>query len=184
MSCLFMPDEQYVFASFVGRDGTYDLLTSIWRLSHPDIRSPDAEYSDSESSGSFSGAESVTGDDENASTQSNASEAGSDEESVAPKSADAFSANEKKGDETEGASAGDEGPESHEKTECNCGKEGHYDKVVYDGVIKAPLGKVWNRVYGEDKEFMVSFLRDNQKLLGISRNEESNCRCFYGRLEY
>jgi hypothetical protein len=178
-----MPNEQYVFASFVGRDGTYDLLTSIWRLSHPDSRSPDAEYSDSESSGSFSGAESATGDDENASTQSNASEASSDEENVAPKALDASSGNEKKGEEIEGASAGDEGPESHDKTECNCGKEGHYDKVVYDDVIKAPLGKVWNRVYGEDKGFMMSFLRDNQKVLGISRIPEYNCRCFHWRLE-
>src|SRR5271170_2866085 len=55
--CTFL--HQYVFASFVGRDGTYDLLTSIWRLSHPDSRSPDdPHYPDSDSlsrtSGSFS----------------------------------------------------------------------------------------------------------------------------------
>jgi hypothetical protein len=150
----------------VGRDGTYDLLTSIWRLSHPDSRSPDAEFSDSESDGSYSEGESVSGDDDNVSTQSNASVAGSDEERAAPKAADATSSSEKKGDEAEGTSAGDEGPESHEKTECDCGKDGHFEKVIFDDVIKAPLGKVWNRVYGDDKEFILSFLRDHQKLLG------------------
>ena len=65
------------------------------------------------------------------------------------------------------SSLGDTGPESHDKTECDCGKDGHYEKVVCDEVVKAPLGKVWNCLYGENKDFMLSFLRDNQKVIGI-----------------
>jgi hypothetical protein len=61
---------------------------------------------------------------------------------------------------------GETGPETHEKTECDCGKEGHYEKLVCDEVVKAPLGKVWNCVFGDGKDFISSFLRDNQKLLG------------------
>ena len=62
----------------------------------------------------------------------------------------------------------DTGPESHDRTECDCGKDGHYEKTVCDEVVKASLGKVWNCVYGESKEFMMSFLRDNQRVQGIS----------------
>jgi hypothetical protein len=78
------------------------------------------------------------------------------------------SSSEKKMEEAlVGASQGDTGPESHDKTECDCGKDGHYDKVVCDEIVRAPLGKVWNCVYGENKDFMMSFLRDNQKVLGL-----------------
>jgi hypothetical protein len=149
-------------------------LTSIWRLSHPDSRSPDdpfAEDSDSvsPSSGSFSdGDGSISEEDENLSVNSNVSEEGTDEETVKPKAATTAAASEQKGTEMEsGAPAGDTGPESHDKTECDCGKDGHFEKVVCDEIIKAPLGKVWNCVYGEGKDFMMSFLRDNQKVQGI-----------------
>jgi hypothetical protein len=167
---------QYVFASFVGRDGTYDLLTSIWRLSHPDSRSPDADESDSlsPSSGSFSDDEESYSEEEGVSLDSNFSEERNEEESVAAKATTSSPSSEKKGDETEtGVSQGDMGPESHDKTECDCAKDGHYEKVVRDEIVKAPLGKVWNCVYGENKDFMMSFLRDNQKLQGHS---ERLCR--------
>ena len=167
-----------MFASFVGRDGTYDLLTSIWRLSHPDSRSADDPYgddTDSESpSGSFSDDEaSLSGDEGHNSGASSVSDDGSEEESVAPKvsAVTTTATSEKKGDETEtGAAHGDMGPDSHEKTECDCGKDGHYDKVVCDEVIKAPLGKTWNCVFGENKDFIVSFLRESQKVQGIANN--------------
>jgi len=170
--CTFL--HQYVFASFVGRDGTYDLLTSIWRLSHPDSRSPDDPYGDdsesvSPSSGSFSDdEESVSEEERSVGGDSNGSEDGTEEESSAPNASAGSPASEKKGDEAVPTSSlGETGPESHEKTECDCGKDGHYEKVVCDEVVKASLGKVWNCVYGENKDFMMSFLRDNQKVTGM-----------------
>jgi hypothetical protein len=160
---------KYVFASFVGRDGTYDLLTSIWRLSHPDSRSPEgpSDYeTGSLSSGSYSDDQSFLSDqDEARSLKSSPTEDDDDAQESAglnPLSA------EDGGNSGANRSAGDIGPESHEKTECDCGKGGHYDKVVCDEVVKAPLGKVWNCVYGESKDFMMSFLRDNQKVQGMS----------------
>jgi len=179
---------QYVFASFVGRDGTYDLLTSIWRLSHPDSRSPDADDSESlsPSSGSFSDdEESLSDEQEDVSLNSNISGEVSDNERVAAKVAASTPSAEKKGEESEtNASEGDTGPESHDKTECDCGKDGHYDKVICDEVVKAPLGKVWNCVYGENKDFMMTFLKDNQKVQGtLNSSPIAYLRRFNRRLE-
>lgn len=164
---------KYVFASFVGRDGTYDLLTSIWRLSHPDSRSPDDPHyadSDSLSRSSRSGSDDESEEQEDISFDSNISdEDESDLQHASAKEPGSTPSQEKKPDETESSvPAGDSGPEGHEKTECDCGKEGHYEKVVCDETLKAPLGKVWNCVFGESsKEFMLPFLRDNQKVQGI-----------------
>jgi len=103
------------------------------------------------------------------SLESNLSEEGGDDSSQAPKSQVPTPPSEKKGGDAEiPGSQGNEGPESHDKTECECGKDGHYDKIVIDEVIKAPLGKVWNSVFGENKEFMMSFLKDNQKVTGMN----------------
>jgi len=178
---------KYVFASFVGRDGTYDLLTSIWRLSHPDSRSPDADDSESlsPSSGSFSDDEESSEERENVSLNSNISGGGSDDEGVTAKATTSTTSSEKKGEEAEAsASQGDTGPESHDKTECGCGKDGHYDKVVCDEIVKAPLGKVWNCVYGENKEFMMTFLKDNHRVQGASDSSQYlTFRCLDWRLE-
>ena len=106
---------------------------------------------------------------------SNISEDGSDNENEAPKIAAAATipASGKIGAEAEsGTATGDFGPENHEKTECDCGKDGHYDKVACNEVIKAPLGKVWNCVFGDNKDFMLSFLRDNQKVQGMFDQED------------
>jgi hypothetical protein len=161
-----------VFASFVGRDGTYDLLTSIWRLSHPDSRSPDDPY-DSESlspsSGTFSDEEdgSISDEDDNLSVRSAVSEDEVDGDNAVPKAISSTPISEKQKEDAEASSSQEQtGPESHAKTECDCGKDGHYDKVSCDEIIKAPLGKVWNCAFGENKDFIMSFLRDNQKLQG------------------
>jgi hypothetical protein len=84
------------------------------------------------------------------------------------------SISEKKGDEEElGPSLGVTGPETHDKTECDCGKDGHYDKVVCDEVVRAPLGKVWNCVFGDNKEFMISFMRNTEKVQGGTKDCQS-----------
>ena len=104
---------------------------------------------------------------EDVSLNSNISGEGSYDERVAAKPAANAPSSEKKGEEAEAsASQGDTGPESHDKTECDCGKDGHYDRVVCDEVVNAPLGKVWNCVYGENKDFMMTFLKDDEKVQG------------------
>jgi hypothetical protein len=169
----------------VSRDSTYDLLTSIWRLSHPDSRSPDdqSEYdTGSLSSRSYSDdPSSIAGEEDSLPSKISSVEGSEDGDH----SGDKPSAPDKEGGENEPSrSAKDTGPENHDKTECDCGKEGHYDKVVCDEIVKASLGKVWTCVFGESKEFMMSFLRDNQKVQGIAIEPNStDFRHKYGRLE-
>jgi hypothetical protein len=144
-------------------------LTSIWRLSHPDSRSPD-DPDDSESeyltSGSSDDGESVS-EDHDLSDRSIGSDDESEGETKELKGVPDSQSDEKRGDDGDAAVvSGDTGPESHEKTECSCGKDGHYEKVVCDEVVKASLGKVWTCVFGESKDFMMHFLRDSQKLQG------------------
>lgn len=144
-------------------------------MSHPDSRSPDdPHYPDSDSlsrtSGSFSGVEGSDSEEhEDVSLDSNISDEEDEEGRTSAKEPGSSPSQEKKADETEATvPQGDTGPESHDKTECNCGKEGHYEKVVCDEIIKASLGKVWNCVFGDNsKDFLLPFLRDNQKVLGI-----------------
>ena len=160
-------------------------MTSIWRLSHPDSRSPDDPYDSdslSQSTGSFSEDEdgSLSDGDDGLSVKSAVSDGEADEDTTAPKAAASTPMSEKQKDEVEAGSSQEQtGPESHAKTECDCGKDGHYDKVGCDEIVKAPLGKVWNCIYGENKDFMMSFLRDNQKLQGkSSRHQMFTCRYF------
>ena len=155
-------------------------------MSHPDSRSPDDPYESdslSQTSGSFSDDEgSLSDEDDNLSVKSTISDDEADEadeDSIAPKAAGSTPTVEKPKDEADvGSSQEQNGPENHAKTECDCGKDGHYDKVGCDEVVKAPLGKVWNCVYGENKEFMMSFFRDNQKLQGNNR-ERQRLKCRY-----
>jgi len=148
-------------------------LTSIWRLSHPDSRSPDdqSDYdSASVSSRSYSDDRSSLSDQDGIrSSRPSSSENEEDTEQLS----DLGPASDKGREENEtGGFTKDIGPENHEKTECDCGKDEHYDKVVCDEIVKVPLGKVWTCVYGESKDFMMSFLRDNQKLQGNHKSLE------------
>jgi GRAM domain len=177
---------QYVFASFVGRDGTYDLLTSIWRLSHPDSRGhEDAEESDITSllSGSLTDEQNSLSDlDDRRSVHSKFSD---DENNEAKTNGtDDLMDDKTSVQKMSGSGIGDLLPEGHEKTECDCGKDGHYDKVVCDEVIKASLPRVWGCIFGESNEFMLMFLRDNQKLQGTIRpRDPAHGRYRHGGLE-
>lgn len=146
-------------------------MTSIWRLSHPDSRSPDDEDSDSASASGLDGSEvdsSLPENQETLSLNSNLSEEEVPAGSVEPKNVAPSSTFAPKENHVDTGGHWDSGPEMHDKTVCDCGKDGHYEKVASDEVIRAPLGKVWNCVFGEGKDFLVSFLRDSQKLQGIS----------------
>ena len=146
-------------------------------MNHPDSRSPeDPHLADSDSlsrsSGSFSDDERSYSEEQedDVSLDSNLSDEKENEQGrTLAKESGLIPSLEKNAIETEpSVYAGDSGPESHEKTECDCGKDGHYEKVVCDETLKAPLGKVWNCVFGKpSKDFMLPFLRDNQKAQGI-----------------
>lgn len=80
------------------------------------------------------------------------------------------------------ASADFPGPATHSPTECN-DVDAHFDKVVKDEVIPAPLGKVYSMIFGtasggfmtrwfiEDQKFMDLVMEDDKK--GLSEDNRT-----------
>lgn len=64
------------------------------------------------------------------------------------------------------------GPATHPPTECN-DADTHYDKVVKDEVIPAPLGKVYSMVFGAASGgFMTRWFVDDQKFMDLHMDED------------
>lgn len=64
------------------------------------------------------------------------------------------------------------GPTTHPPTECN-DADTHYDKVVKDEVIPAPLGKVYSMVFGAASGgFMTRWFVDDQKFLDLHMDDD------------
>lgn len=65
------------------------------------------------------------------------------------------------------AAAGGPGPATHGPTECT-DQDKHYDKLLIDSTIPAPLGKIYSLLFGpESAEFMRKFMSDNQKCFDV-----------------
>ena len=77
------------------------------------------------------------------------------------------------------------GPATHAPTECS-DRDTHYDKVINDEVIPAPLGKVYSMIFGPASGgFMTRWLLDEQKVQDLQMednkkglSEESRTRTF------
>lgn len=70
------------------------------------------------------------------------------------------------------ASADFPGPATHPPTECN-DADTHYDKVVKDEIIPAPLGKVYSMVFGAASGgFMTRWFVDDQKFLDLQMDDD------------
>lgn len=64
------------------------------------------------------------------------------------------------------------GPATHPPTECN-DADTHYDKVVKDEVIPAPLGKVYSMVFGAASGgFMTRWFVDDQKFMDLHMDDD------------
>jgi hypothetical protein len=64
------------------------------------------------------------------------------------------------------------GPTTHAPTECG-DAAAHYDKVVGDDVIAAPLGKVYSLMFGaESAAFMTKFLTADQKCTELQMDDK------------
>ncbi|KAH7145859.1 hypothetical protein B0J13DRAFT_329745 [Dactylonectria estremocensis] len=71
-----------------------------------------------------------------------------------------------------GGSADFPGPATHAPTECSDSAT-HYDKVVGDDVIPAPIGKVYNLVFGQASvNWMVQWLTGEQKCFDLQMDEK------------
>lgn len=174
---------KHVFASFTGRDATYDLIVKIWKLGHPSLKSSlngvridetggdrtekiDVETSSVGGSAtiSVSGSDSdedgddIYDEDEDNDDAMEATQAteltsldANGEKAVARKPSNAplsMPAAGKSDENAAGTPAQDfPGPGTHAPTDCGDAAT-HYDILIGDDVIPAPLGKVYNLWFG------------------------------------
>ncbi|KAL5114881.1 hypothetical protein ACEQ8H_007199 [Pleosporales sp. CAS-2024a] len=206
-----------VFASFLARDSTYDLIIGIWKISHPNLKSSlngvaldtggtgdktekaeslgsddtssqdseddvydeDAEEDDGVGSfteageGSVAGSEvgSVVGGEITRKVSAVVSQAagggggggGGGEVAEAAKAA------------TNGAASSGQdypGGTTHGPTECGDNDQ-HYDKLLIDTTIPAPLGKVYSLMFGPASGvFMRKWLIDEQKSTDLQMEDD------------
>lgn len=201
-----------VFASFLSRDSTYDLIIGIWKISHPNLKSSlngvaldgsgtgdktekaesigsddgsiqdsddevydeDADEDDGIGSfteageGSIAGSEvgSVVGDRKVSATVAQAV-GGSTE---APEVAKAVANGAVDGQDFPGSA-------SHAPTECGDNDQ-HYDKLLIDTTIPAPLGKVYSLMFGPASGvFMRKWLIDDQKSSDLQMEDDKKGLC-------
>ena len=174
---------KHIFASFTGRDATYDLIVKISKLGHPSLKSSlngvridetggdrtekvDVETSSIGGSATISGSGSDSDEDGDdiydedednddtvevtqATEQTSLDAPG--EKAVARKPSGAPLSNQLAGKAEDGAAAASApdfpGPATHAPTDCGDAAT-HYDIVIGDDVIPAPLGKVYNLMFG------------------------------------
>lgn len=171
---------RHVFASFISRDSTYDLIVGIWKVGHPQLVQTPSESHVHENDGLGSG---ESGDeDEYEDSEDGLGESFTDAGDIAienerkdepinmqvRKPPQALSTAER--NEKIVALTGDEfpGPLTHAPT--SCGEEDqHFDKPLCDDVIPAPLGRVYSLLFGPASfAFVSSFLSETEKVLELS----------------
>jgi hypothetical protein len=164
-----------VFASLIGRDPTYDLIINIWRLTHPNLKetelghSLDSNNTPSDENGGHGGSEEGSQesqsfyDDDDDEDESAIEADVVDVRSDAGEVAKAVSMRAPSGTQSvlvppsgtikveppPGAAAAADfpGPATHAPTECS-DKSTHYDKLLLDTTIPAPLGQVYSMMFG------------------------------------
>jgi len=79
---------------------------------------------------------------------------------------------EKAGAAGAAASADFPGPATHAPTECG-DQSTHYDKLIKDETVPAPLGKVYSMMFGPASgTFMTKFLLEDQKVLDLQMEDD------------
>ncbi|KAF2180697.1 hypothetical protein K469DRAFT_714269 [Zopfia rhizophila CBS 207.26] len=198
-----------IFASFLSRDSTYDLIIGIWKISHPNLKSSlngvaldgsgtGDKTEKAESIGSADGSIQDSDDevyDEDAEEEDGigsfteageGSVAGSEHDSVKLESrktsaavAQAVSGGASKlSDSAEAAinsSAATQdfpGSATHGPTECG-DVDAHYDKLLIDTTIPAPLGKIYSLMFGPASGvFMRKWLIDDQRSTDLQMEDD------------
>ncbi|KAF1831227.1 hypothetical protein BDW02DRAFT_505705 [Decorospora gaudefroyi] len=204
-----------VFASFLSRDPTYDLIIGIWKISHPNLKSSlngvtldgsgtGDKTEKAESVGSEDGSLQDSDDevyDEDAEDDDGmgsftepgegstvGSEAGSTAGDTARKVSGAVAQAVGGGGEVAeaaktatngGVAAGQDFPGSatHAPTECGDNDQ-HYDKLLIDTTIPAPLGKVYSLMFGPASGvFMRKWLIEDQKSTDLQMEDDKKGLC-------
>lgn len=64
------------------------------------------------------------------------------------------------------------GPATHRPTECG-DQDKHFDRLIRDEVVAAPLGKVYSLIFGPNSGvFMTTWLHDEQKVLDLQLDDD------------
>ncbi|KAF1847529.1 GRAM domain-containing protein [Cucurbitaria berberidis CBS 394.84] len=197
-----------VFASFLTRDATYDLIIGIWKISHPNLKSSlngvtldgsatgdktekadsigseeisdqdsddevydeDAEEDDGMGSFTEAGEGSVAGSEMGSLPGDIRKLSGAVAQAVGAGSETVEAAKAA----TSGATTGQDfpGSTSHAPTECGDADQ-HYDKLLIDTTIPAPLGKVYSLMFGPASGvFMRKWLVEDQKSSDLQMEDD------------
>lgn len=200
-----------IFASFLARDSTYDLIIGIWKISHPNLKSSlngvmldgaggtgdktekaesvgsedgslqdseddvydeDAEDDDGMGSYTEAGEGSVAGTDSGSVVNGEVPRKVSAAVSQAVGSNGATTEAVKAATSTAAAGQDFPGAPAHGPTECGDSDQ-HYDKLLIDTTIPAPLGKVYSLMFGPTSGvFMRKWLIDDQKSLDLQMEDD------------
>jgi len=193
---------KHVFASFASRDTTYDLIIKIWKLGHPQLQSSlngvrieepggdRTEKLDAESV-SVTGTHSISGSDEESEDEDDVYDEDEDEDdsqaagpasdgpvsdftekAVPRKASGAMAPPEKHDDGVQTGGADFPGPATHAPTDCGDAAT-HFEKVMGDDVIPAPLGKVYNMLFGPGSAaWMGRWLTTDQKCTDLQMEDK------------
>ncbi|KAL5383625.1 hypothetical protein DPSP01_005734 [Paraphaeosphaeria sporulosa] len=198
-----------VFASFLTRDATYDLIIGIWKISHPNLKSSlngvaldgsagtgdKTEKAESIASdeGSDDGSEDEVYDEDEEedgigsfTEAGEGSVAGSETASVQGETRKASAAvaqavsggSAKLIDSAEvvanAAPAAQDFPGAANHAPTDCGdNDQHYDKLLIDTTIPAPLGKVYSLMFGPASgAFMKKWLIEDQKSTDLQLEDD------------
>jgi hypothetical protein len=176
---------RHIFASFISRDSTYDLILGLWNVGHPQIVASSGE---AHLRGPDDGDEEETGDDEEEYEDETEEDLGEsfmdaadgsfeDEDKLAALFAGSKGPSRKPSQLPlgGGATGGDSGsafgefpgPKTHAPTVC--GDDGqHYDKPLCDETFAAPLGKIYSLIFGpQSSPFINRLLAEEEKVLDI-----------------
>ncbi|KAF2270044.1 hypothetical protein CC78DRAFT_528550 [Lojkania enalia] len=197
-----------VFASFLTRDSTYDLIIGIWKISHPNLKSSlngvaldgsgtgdKTEKAESVASegGSIQDSDDEVYDEDAEEEEGMSSFAEAGEGSIAGSEysqkvdtrkastavAQAVSGGPSKlSDSAEATITGDTaaqdfpGAPTHSPTDCG-DAAAHYDKLLIDTTIPAPLGKIYSLMFGPASGvFMRKWLIEDQKSTDLQMEDD------------
>lgn len=212
-----------VFASLLNRDGTYDLLLSIWKIKHPNVKETDTGHKLDNTVAAAKVEAAESDDDSEEEEEESEGESGEDDEVASNVDADGKSvAGSDVGDasrvatvravSTTNGAAITSGPATkttspdvaspgavdidfpgaatHSPTEC-ADADTHYEKVVLDDTVPAPLGKIYSMMFGplsgvcfrrflEEQESTEIEIEDDKK--GLSEATKSNFYSYIKKL--
>ncbi|KXX76336.1 GRAM domain-containing protein YSP2 [Madurella mycetomatis] len=192
---------KHIFASFASRDTTYDLIIKIWKLGHPHLQSslngvrleePGGDRTEKIETASVSavGSHSISGSDVESDDDDDVYDEDEDEEEdqdttqsdggapeppdkAVPRKVSGPAAPLETSEAGAPAAGGDfPGPAAHAPTDCGDAAT-HYDKVLGDEVIPAPLGKVYTLLFGPaSAAWMGKWLSADQKCTELQMEDK------------